>query len=87
MRCEWRVSQAEAGDTLLQFLREKEKLKDYSARKIKSWIDAGLSSINNRTERFHHTPLSKFDVITIIVPEIKSIEFSKSASSMRMTLF
>lgn len=82
MKYSWVVSQAENEEKLATFIKAHLSEAKFSFRKIKSWIDAGLCSLNHRKEKFHHTTVRSGDIVELIVPEE-----TKSPTSEIETLF
>ena len=80
MRYDWKVTPQEEGKTLLAFLKARLDDKTLSARKIKSLIDAGFCSINEKRERFANRPVVAKTCISLLIPDIEAkqtVTFSK----------
>ena len=73
MQQQWIVTDEDAGEKLISFLKKSLQQKcsqEFSLKRLKSFIDAGYCRLNDRKERFSHTRLCKQDCVQFILPEI-----------------
>jgi 23S rRNA pseudouridine955/2504/2580 synthase/23S rRNA pseudouridine1911/1915/1917 synthase len=69
MRFEWVVQEKQAGCKLVQFLQQSLREKKYSLRKLKSYIDRGWCTVNQKIERFASIAVKKNDRICLLLPD------------------
>src|SRR5690242_2457039 len=77
MHSEWTITAVDEGEKLVSFLKKAIFQKfsiDYSLKRLKSFIDAGYCTLNERKERFANTRLSSSDRVQLSLPETLDVQ-------------